>query len=136
MRYLLIDHITGYDPGKSMKGVKNVAMSEDFLEFHFPKNPIMPGVMLLEALAQATGILGIITVEHTPAEDAMYFLVGVDNARFKRPVGPGDQVCLDVELHKVRRNIFVYHGEASVDQRLVASADLMCTYRSMVEIRN
>jgi 3-hydroxyacyl-[acyl-carrier-protein] dehydratase len=95
----------------------------------------MPGVLILEALAQATGILGVRTMAQPPGEDSMYFFVGIDNARFKRPVVPGDQLILDVELRKVRRNIWMFYGEATVEGRLAASADLMCTHRDYQELR-
>ncbi len=134
--FLLVDKVVACEPGKRLTAVKNVTINEPFFQGHFPERPVMPGVLLLEALAQATGVLGIKTMEESPPEESMYFFVGIDNARFKKPVGPGDQVLLDVELVKVRRNIWVFHGKASVEGRLVASADLMCTYRSIGEIRS
>jgi 3-hydroxyacyl-[acyl-carrier-protein] dehydratase len=134
--FLLVDKVISCDPGKRLTAVKNVTINEPFFQGHFPERPVMPGVLLLEALAQATGVLGILTMKEAPSDESMYFFVGIDNARFKKPVVPGDQVQLDVELLKVRRNIWVFHGEASVDQKVVAVADLMCTYRSVGEIRN
>ncbi len=134
--FLLVDKVMSCEPGKSLRAVKNVTINEPFFQGHFPERPVMPGVLILEALAQATGVLGIKTMGDPPSEESMYFFVGIDNARFKKPVGPGDQVILDVELLKVRRQIWVFHGKASVDSKLVAAADLMCTYRSVGEIRN
>ena len=134
--FLLVDRVLSCDPGKSLSALKNVTINEPFFQGHFPNRPVMPGVLILEALAQATGILGVRSMEQEPPEDAMYFFVGIDNARFKHPVGPGDQIRLDVELKKVRRNIWVFHGKATVDGRLVASAELMCTHRRVEDMRS
>ena len=134
--FLLVDRVLSCDPGKSLSALKNVTINEPFFQGHFPNRPVMPGVLILEALAQATGILGVRSMAQEPPEDAMYFFVGIDNARFKHPVGPGDQIRLDVELKKVRRNIWVFHGKATVDGRLVASAELMCTLRRVEDMRS
>jgi len=134
--FLLVDKVIFCEPGTRLQAIKNVTINEPFFQGHFPERPVMPGVLILEALAQATGVLGIKTMTERPSEESMYFFVGIDNARFKRPVVPGDQMRLDVELLKVRRNIWVFHGKASVDGKLAASANLMCTYRSVGEIRN
>jgi 3-hydroxyacyl-[acyl-carrier-protein] dehydratase len=133
--FLLVDRVLACEPGKRLKAIKNVTINEHFFQGHFPGRPVMPGVLLLEALAQATGILGVRTMENKPAEDEMYFFVGIDNARFKRPVRPGDQILLDVEFIKERRKIWKFYGEASVDGQLVTTADLLCTHRSIDEIR-
>ncbi len=134
--FLLVDRVLSCEPGRSLTAIKNVTINEPFFQGHFPSYPVMPGVLLLEALAQATGILGVQSMEQKPDEGEMYFFVGIDKARFKRPVGPGDQVLLEVELIKVRRRIWKFHGEASVDGNLVASADLLCTHRGVDEIRS
>jgi 3-hydroxyacyl-[acyl-carrier-protein] dehydratase len=91
----------------------------------------MPGVLILEALAQATGILAFKTDEEIPDHRAMYYLVGIDNARFKRPVEPGDQLILKVDLGRLRRDVGKFHGEATVDGKVVASAELMCAKRDV-----
>ena len=133
--FLLVDRVLSCEPGKRLKAIKNVTINEHFFQGHFPGRPVMPGVLLLEALAQATGILGVRTMEKKPAEDEMYFFVGIDNARFKQPVRPGDQILLDVEFIKERRKIWKFYGQASVDGQLVTTADLLCTHRSIDEIR-
>lgn len=133
--FLLIDRVIDWEPGVSITGIKNVTINEPFFQGHFPARPVMPGVLILEALAQAGGVLGILSNPQWLNDDSMYFFVGIDKARFKRPVGPGDQVLLEVEVGKVRRNIWVFKGEASVDKRLVACAELMCTYRSTREVQ-
>jgi 3-hydroxyacyl-[acyl-carrier-protein] dehydratase len=133
--FLLVDRVISYTPGERLRALKNVTMNEPFFQGHFPGRPVMPGVLILEALAQATGILGVRTMDEPPGEDSMYFFVGIDNARFKRPVVPGDQLILEVELRKVRRSIWMFYGEASVEGRLAASADLMCTHRAYQEMR-
>jgi 3-hydroxyacyl-[acyl-carrier-protein] dehydratase len=134
--FLLVDRILSCEPGKRLSALKNVTVNEPFFQGHFPNRPVMPGVLILEALAQATGVLGVRSMEESPPDDEMYFFVGIDKARFKRPVGPGDQIRLDVELKKVRRGIWVFYGEASVDGRLAASADLLCTHRSVEDMRS
>jgi 3-hydroxyacyl-[acyl-carrier-protein] dehydratase len=133
--FLLVDRVLSYTVGERLRALKNVTMNEQFFQGHFPGRPVMPGVLILEALAQATGILGVRTMERPPGQDSMYFFVGIDKARFKRPVVPGDQLILDVVLRKVRRNIWMFYGEACVDGRLAASAELMCTHRDYQELR-
>ena len=133
--FLLVDRVLTCEPGERLTAIKNVTINEHYFQGHFPARPVMPGVLILEALAQATGILGVRTMATRPASNEMYFFVGIDNARFKRPVGPGDQILLDVTLIKERRRIWKFYGQASVDGQLVTSADLMCTHRSIDEIR-
>lgn len=127
---LLIDRIVDYDPGKSLTALKNVTMNEPFFQGHFPGMPLMPGVLILEALAQATGILAF-TSDEEPAENAIYLFVGIDKARFKRQVEPGDQLKLHVEYLRKKRGIWVFSTEARVDGQLAASAELMCAERQM-----
>ncbi|MDX1656126.1 MAG: 3-hydroxyacyl-ACP dehydratase FabZ [Candidatus Competibacteraceae bacterium] len=127
--FLLIDRVLDYRPGEYLNGIKNVSFNEPFFQGHFPCRPIMPGVLILEALAQATGILAFKTEGETPDENSLYYFVGIDNARFKRPVGPGDQLYLDVRLTRTKRGIWMFTGEARVDDRVVTSAELMCTRR-------
>ena len=125
--FLLIDRVTEFNPGQSLVGYKNVTYNEPFFQGHFPERPIMPGVLILEALAQATGLLAFKTVERGAKRDSLYFLVGMDKARFKRPVEPGDQLVLRAELVREKRGIWVFACEASVDDKQAASAQIMCT---------
>lgn len=129
--FLLIDRVLAIEPGLSLTGLKNVSFNEPFFQGHFPSRPIMPGVLILEALAQATGILAFKTENAMPDNQAMYYLVGIDNARFKRPVEPGDQLLLKVTLKRIRRDIGLFAGEATVDGKTVAAADLMCAKRNI-----
>lgn len=129
--FLLIDRVLSCEPGQSLTCLKNVSFNEPFFQGHFPRRPIMPGVLILEALAQATGILAFKTEEHIPDENSLYYFVGIDNARFKRPVGPGDQLILEVTLQRNKRGIWMFTGDAKVDGRVVACAELMCTKRDI-----
>ena len=128
--FLLIDRVLAIEPGLSLTGLKNVSFNEPFFQGHFPSRPIMPGVLILEALAQATGILAFKSEGAEPDNQSMYYLVGIDNARFKRPVEPGDQLLLKVALKRIRRDIGLFAGEATVDGKTVATADLMCAKRN------
>jgi 3-hydroxyacyl-[acyl-carrier-protein] dehydratase len=125
--FLLIDRVTEFNAGESLVGYKNVTYNEPFFQGHFPERPIMPGVLILEAMAQATGLLAFKTVERGARRESLYFLVGMDRARFKRPVEPGDRLILSAKLLRSRRGIWVFDCEASVDGALVASAEIMCT---------
>lgn len=129
--FLMIDRVVDYAPGEFLTGIKNVTFNEPYFVGHFPQRPIMPGVLILESLAQATGILAFKTGEQPPDQDSLYYFVGIDDARFKRPVEPGDQMRLEVRLQKNRRGIWVFSGEAMVEDRLAASATLMCTRREV-----
>ncbi len=124
--FLLIDRVLDFVPGESLVALKNVTINEPFFTGHFPGRPIMPGVLIVEAMAQATGILGFKTLESKPSENSIYYLAGVDKARFKQPVVPGDQIKFTVILSKRKRNILWFTGEAEVDGKKVASAQLMC----------
>ncbi len=130
--FLLIDRVTECEPGNYLIGYKNVTYNEPYFTGHFPQRPVMPGVLILEALAQATGILAFRTVGKIPDENSLYYFVGVDNARFKQPVNPGDQLQLKVTYVKQKRGIWKFIGEASVDGNVVCSADLMCAEREMI----
>jgi 3-hydroxyacyl-[acyl-carrier-protein] dehydratase len=129
--FLLIDRVVDYEPGKSLIAIKNVTHNEPHFPGHFPNRPIMPGVLILEALAQATGILAFKTADHVPDDNTLYYFVGIDNARFKQPVQPGDQLRLEVEFIKQMRGIWKFKGQASVDGKVVCSADLMCAEREV-----
>lgn len=124
--FLLVDRVLECTPGESLTAYKNVTVNEPFFQGHFPQVAIMPGVMIIEALAQATGLLGFRTMSETPRDDLLYMLVGVDNVRFKRQVIPGDQLMLKVELVKRARMIWKFTCEASVDGELVTSANMLC----------
>ena len=125
--FLLIDRVTEFHAGESLVGYKNVTYNEPFFQGHFPERPIMPGVLILEAMAQATGLLAFKTVERGAKRESLYFLVGMDNARFKRPVEPGDQLVLKAKLLRARRGIWVFDCEATVDGNIAATAQIMCT---------
>ncbi|MFP5505620.1 MAG: 3-hydroxyacyl-ACP dehydratase FabZ [Gammaproteobacteria bacterium] len=129
--FLLIDRVLDYKVGEYLRGYKNVTFNEPFFNGHFPQRPIMPGVLILEALAQATGLLAFRTVDRAANKDSLFFLVGIDKARFKRPVEPGDQLMLEVKFVNSKRGIWVFEGEATVDGRLAASAQIMCTERGV-----
>lgn len=124
--FLMIDRVLECIPGKSIKAIKNVTMNEPFFTGHFPQRPVMPGVMMIEAMAQATGILAFKTVGATPDSNTLYVFAGIDKARFKRPVEPGDQLVIDATLVKQRRSIWKFEAKALVDGEIAASAELMC----------
>jgi 3-hydroxyacyl-[acyl-carrier-protein] dehydratase len=124
--FLLVDRVLECIPGESLTAFKNVTVNEPFFQGHFPQIAIMPGVLIIEALAQATGLLGFRTMSETPRDDLLYMLVGVDNVRFKRQVIPGDQLMLKVQLVKRTRIIWKFTCEASVEGELVTSASMLC----------
>lgn len=130
--FLLIDRVLECKPGESLVAIKNVTVNEPFFPGHFPHRPVMPGVLLLEAMAQATGILAFRTVGRIPDKSSLYYFVGIDNARFKQPVIPGDQVRIEVQLVKSLRGVWKFSGRALVDGKVVCSADLMCAEREVV----
>ena len=125
--FLLIDRVTEFKKGESLVGYKNVTYNEPFFLGHFHERPVMPGVLILEAMAQATGLLAFRTVERGAKRESLYFLVGIDKARFKKPVEPGDQLILRADLLRSKRGIWVFKCSASVDDKLVATAEIMCT---------
>jgi len=127
--FLLVDRVLEFEAGKSLQAIKNVSVNEPFFQGHFPEKPVMPGVLILEALAQATGLLAFATADGKREPGTLYYLVGMDKARFKQPVEPGDQVRLSVEVIKTRRGIWVFDCDASVEGKTVASAEIMCTER-------
>jgi 3-hydroxyacyl-[acyl-carrier-protein] dehydratase len=126
--FLLIDRVTDYELGVSIKAYKNISFNEPCFTGHFPGKPIFPGVMILEAMAQAAGILGFKTAGNT---DELYLYAGIDKARFKRPVVPGDRLEFDVVLIKEKRGIWKFSGVASVDGEEACSAEFMCAMRKM-----
>lgn len=129
--FLLVDRVMDYEPGKSLTALKNVTFNEPFFQGHFPKKPVMPAVLILEAMAQASIILGLQTVASEQNDDAIFYFVGIDKARFRRPVVPGDQLNIYVEYGRRMRGIIKVSAEAKVDGELVASADLMATLKDL-----
>jgi 3-hydroxyacyl-[acyl-carrier-protein] dehydratase len=128
--FLLIDRVLDFTPGESLTAIKNVSINEPIFTGHFPGMPIFPGVLILEAMAQATGILGFKTVTER-AENELYLFAGIDEARFKKPVVPGDTLVLEVKFLKERRNMWKFYGEAKVEGQIVCSAELMCARREL-----
>ena len=124
--FLLVDRVTECIPGESLTAYKNVTVNEPFFQGHFPGKAIMPGVLIIEALAQATGLLGFRTMSETPRDDLLYMLAGVDKIRFKRQVVPGDQLLFKVKLVKRTKVIWKFTCEATVDGELVTVADMLC----------
>jgi len=129
--FLLVDRVLEFESGKSLVALKNVTYNEPFFLGHFPQQAVMPGVLILEAMAQATGLLAFRTEDRHAKRDSLYYLVGIDKARFKRPVEPGDQLIIKVELLRVKRGIWVFAARAEVDGDLVASAQVICTERDI-----
>jgi len=127
--FLLIDRVVEFEPDQYLVALKNVTINEPYFTGHFPVRPVMPGVLIVEAMAQATGLLAMQSRPDEVGQKALYYLAGIDKARFKRTVEPGDQLILDVRLKKVRRGVWLFSGEARVDEQVVATADIMCTAR-------
>jgi 3-hydroxyacyl-[acyl-carrier-protein] dehydratase len=127
---LLVDRVLDYQPGKWLHAIKNVSVNEAVFNGHFPELPIFPGVLILESLAQATGILGFKSTE-SREENEMYLFASIDKARFKKPVVPGDTMHLHVDFIKERRGMWKFYGEARVDGKVICSADLMCARRTL-----
>jgi 3-hydroxyacyl-[acyl-carrier-protein] dehydratase len=128
---LLVDRVLELDKGVRIKALKNVSINEPFFEGHFPHHPVMPGVLMLEALAQAAAILSFDSLEGETDDKTVYYFAGIDGARFKRPVGPGDQLILDVTLDRAKSGIYKFKARASVDGMLAVEAELMCTMRKV-----
>lgn len=129
--FLLVDRVVDLVPGKSIHAYKNVTINEPFFVGHFPHHPVMPGVLIMEALAQAAGILSFKSMDEKPSPDTVFYFAGIDEARFKKPVMPGDQLHLHVEIERQMRGVWKYKAEARVDGQLAASAKLMCAKRDL-----
>ena len=127
--FLLVDRVVSIEPGERILAYKNLSINEPFFDGHFPGKPVFPGVLLLEAMAQAAGILGFVTMDKTPADGAIYYFVGADNLRFKRPCVPGDQVMLHASIVSERRGIWKFEVESRVDDALAASGTILCADR-------
>jgi 3-hydroxyacyl-[acyl-carrier-protein] dehydratase len=129
--FLLVDRVLGWETGVRLTALKNVTVNEPFFQGHFPGRPVMPGVLILEALAQACGLLAFKSEGSPPPQNCMFYLAGIDNARFKRPVEPGDQVLLEVQFVKRKQNLWMFAGQAKVDGAVAAQADIMCALREL-----
>ncbi len=127
--FLLIDRVTAWEPGKRLTAIKNVTYNEPFFQGHFPGNPVMPGVLVIEALAQASGTLVQLSATKDPSQAALFYLVKIDKARFSRVVVPGDQLVLEVEQKRMLRRMGLFWGQAKVDGEVVAEAELLCAER-------
>ena len=129
--FLLVDRVLEIEKGKRIVALKNVSINEPFFVGHFPHRPVMPGVLMIEALAQAAALLAFETMGTTIDDNTVYYFVGIDGARFKRPVEPGDQLTLDVTLDRLRSGIFKFKARALVGTELAVEAGLMCTMRTI-----
>jgi 3-hydroxyacyl-[acyl-carrier-protein] dehydratase len=122
---LLVDRVLELEPGKRIRALKNVTINEQFFVGHFPQRPVMPGVLMLEALAQACALLGFVTHDITPDDKTLYYFAGIDGARFKRPVAPGDQLFLDAEVIRMKSSIWKFKARALVGEELAVEAELL-----------
>ena len=130
---LLVDRVLDWDAGKTITAIKNVTINEEFFNGHFPHKPVMPGVLMIEALAQTAALLAFLTMGQKPDDNAVVYFLGIDGARFKRPVEPGDQIKMDVEVIRQARGIWKFKALATVDGQTAVEAELMCTMRSIAE---
>jgi len=129
--FLLVDRVLEIDKGKTIKALKNVTINEPFFQGHFPHRPVMPGVLMLEALAQAAALLAFDALDSSPTDDTVYYFAGIDGVRFKQPVGPGDQLILSVELLRMKAGIFKFKARAEVDGNLAVEAEITCAMRKV-----
>ena len=128
---LLVDRVLDYEVGKSITAIKNVTINEPFFTGHYPHRPVMPGVLIVEALAQTAAVLSFLTMGSKADDKSVYYFVGIDAARFKRPVEPGDQLRMEVSITRNARGIWKYAARATVDGSLAAEAELMCTVKAI-----
>lgn len=128
---LLVDRVLEVVPGERITALKNVSVNEPFFPGHYPHHPVMPGVLIIEALAQTAAILSFKTLGGKPDDKSVYYFVGIDGARFKRPVSPGDQLVMDVSIVANKRGLWKFKGVARVDGNVAAEAELMCTVRAI-----
>jgi 3-hydroxyacyl-[acyl-carrier-protein] dehydratase len=129
--FVLIDRIISMELGKEITALKNVTINEPFFPGHFPHHPVMPGVLIVEAMAQAAAVLSFKTMGAKPSDDSVYYFAGIDSARFKKPVSPGDQVILNVKIDRILKGIWKYIGVARVDGVIVAEAQMMCILKTI-----
>jgi 3-hydroxyacyl-[acyl-carrier-protein] dehydratase len=130
---LLVDRVLDYELGKSIVAIKNVTANEEYFSGHFPHKPVMPGVLMIEALAQSAALLAFLTMGRKPDSTSVVYFVGIDAARFKRPVGPGDQLRMEVEIIRSSRGIYKFKARGLVDGETALEAELMCTMRSSTD---
>ena len=130
---LLVDRVLDRKSGKSITAIKNVSINEEFFNGHFPHKPVMPGVLMIEALAQTAALLSFLTMNMKPDDNSVVYFIGIDGARFKRPVEPGDQLRMEVTILRNARGIWKYKAVASVDGQLSVEAELMCTMRNATD---
>lgn len=128
---LLVDRVLEVVPGERIVALKNVSVNEPFFPGHYPHHPVMPGVLIVEALAQTAAILSFKTIGGRPDDKSVYYFVGIDGARFKRPVSPGDQLILEVSIQANKRGIWKFAAQAKVDGQIATEAELMCTVRTI-----
>ena len=131
--FVLVDKVTSMELGKEITAIKNVTINEPYFPGHFPYHPVMPGVLIVEALAQAAALLSFKTMDTKPTEDSVYYFAGIDNARFKKPVNPGDQIILHVKIDRILKGIWKYSGTATVDGDVVAEANMMCILKEIAK---
>ena len=129
--FVLIDKVVDLKVGKEITAIKNVTINEPFFPGHFPYHPVMPGVLIVEAMAQAAAVLSFKTMDTLPNENSVYYFAGMDKARFKKPVSPGDQLFLNVKIERILRGIWKYKGVATVDGEIVAEAEMMCILKEL-----
>ncbi len=129
--FLLIDRVVEFEEGKRVVALKNVTMNEPFFPGHFPHHPVMPGVLIVEAMAQAAAVLSFKSMGNMPGDDQVVYFAGIDNVRFKRPVTPGDQLLMEVVITNNKRNIYKYKAVARVDGEVAAEAELMCALKTL-----
>lgn len=132
--FLLVDRVVSCEPGKTIVAIKNVTINEPFFQGHFPRYPVMPGVLIIESMAQAAAILTFHSEKAKPDDGSVYFFVGIDNARFKKPVVPGDVLRLEVAIARQVRGIWKFAARAWVGETMAAESEIMCTVRSIKEM--
>jgi len=129
--FVLVDRVLSMELGKEIVAVKNVSVNEPYFPGHFPYHPVMPGVLIVEAMAQAAAILSFKTMNTKPTNDSVYYFAGIDNVRFKKPVSPGDQIILHVRIDRILKGIWKYVAVAKVDDEVVAEANMMCILKAI-----
>ena len=129
--FLMVDRVISLEKGQRIRAIKNVTANEEYFNGHFPRRPVMPGVLMLEALAQAAAILAFETLGKEPDENTVYYFAGIENARFKRPVEPGDQLILEATLGRMKAGIFKFQARGLVGEEVAVEADLTCAMRSI-----
>ena len=129
--FVLIDRVTDLKLNEEITAIKNVTINEPFFPGHFPYHPVMPGVLIVEAMAQAAAVLSFKTMNVLPSEESVYYFAGIDNVRFKKPVSPGDQLILNVKIDRVLKGIWKYKAQAKVDDQIVSEAEMMCILKNI-----